>query len=61
MLCERLQEAVQSYEKAILLKPDYADAYSNRGNTLYALQQFRAALESCDQAIALRPNCAEAL
>ena len=28
----RVQEAIRAYDQAILLKPDYAKAYVNRGN-----------------------------
>jgi len=31
--------ALESYDQAILLRPDYADAHANRGNALMALKQ----------------------
>ena len=31
---KRPEEALASYDKAIALKPDYAEAYNNRGNAL---------------------------
>ena len=33
----KLQEAVQAYDKAIQLNPDFAEAHSNLGNTLQEL------------------------
>jgi len=52
----KLQEAVSSYDKAILLKPDYADAYSNRGLALQALGELDKAVASYDRAIRLMPD-----
>ena len=57
----RLDEALASYARAIALKPDYADAYNNRGNTLRDLGRLDEALASYDKAIALQSNYAEAL
>ena len=51
--------AVANYDQAIELKPDYAQAYSNRGNTLVELGQLEEAVVS-DRAIELKPDCAEA-
>ena len=34
---ERNEEALASYERALALKPDYAEALYNRGNALAAL------------------------
>ena len=42
------------------MRPDYAEALSNRGNTLQELQRFEEALASYDRALALRPDFAEA-
>ena len=44
----------------IQLKPDYAEAYSNRGSALQELKQSDAALASYDRAIQLQPDYAEA-
>src|SRR5216684_4047957 len=52
--------ALESYDKAIALKPDYAEAWSNRGLALKDLKRFDEALASCDKAIALKPDFAEA-
>ena len=51
---------MQIYDKAITLKPDYAEAYINRSTALQDLRQPAAALQSCDKAIALKPDYAEA-
>jgi hypothetical protein len=57
---KQFDAAVASYDKAIALKPDYAEAYYNRGNALQELKQFDAAVASYDKAIALKPDYAEA-
>ncbi len=56
----RLQEAVESYGKAIRLKPDYAEAYFNRGNALKELGQLVLAVESYEKAIQFKPDYAMA-
>jgi tetratricopeptide (TPR) repeat protein len=49
-----------SFEKAIALKPDYAEAHYNRGCTLQDLMRPEDALASYDRAIALKPDYASA-
>jgi tetratricopeptide (TPR) repeat protein len=56
----RPAEALASYNKAIALRPDYAEAHSNRGTALLDLKRPAEALASCDKAIALKPDYAEA-
>jgi TPR repeat len=51
---------VASYDRAIEIKPDYADAYSNRGIALKDLKRFEEALASYDRAIEIQPDYAEA-
>ena len=43
-----------------MLKPDFAEAYNNRGNALRDLKRPEEALASYDRAIALKPDYAEA-
>ena len=57
---EASAEALASYDKAIALKPDFAEAYSNRGNALMDLKRPEEALASYERAIALKPDYAEA-
>jgi tetratricopeptide (TPR) repeat protein len=52
----RLREALSSYDKALTLNPDHADAWSNRGVTLYSLKRFEEALSSYDKALAINPG-----
>ena len=47
-----------SYDKAIALKPDFAEAYKNRGNALKDLKRHADALASYDKAFALKPDLA---
>src|SRR5262249_33731600 len=56
----RLEEAVASYERAIALKPDYAEALCNRGDALLKLRRPGDALESCERALELKPDYAQA-
>ncbi len=56
----KLQEAVQVFDTAIDLNPEFADAYYNRGNTLKDLGQLKAAVESYGKAVELNPEFAEA-
>jgi tetratricopeptide (TPR) repeat protein len=52
--------ALASYDRAVALRPDYAEAFSNRGVTLHELKRFEEALASYDRALTLRPDYAEA-
>ena len=56
----KLQEAVQGYDGAIRLKPDFAEAHSNRGIVLKDLGRLDEAVASYDKAIQLTPDYAEA-
>ena len=56
---KRFDDALASYDRAIALAPDYAEAYANRGVTLEELKRFDEAVASYDRAIALRPDDAE--
>ena len=57
---KQYEDALVSYDKAIALKPDYAEAYYNRGNTLNDLKRYKEALASYDKAVALKANYIEA-
>ena len=56
----RLDDALVSYNQAIALKPDFAEAHSNIGITLQELGRFDDAITSYNPAIALKPDYAEA-
>jgi Tfp pilus assembly protein PilF len=50
-----------SCDRALALRPDYAEALVSRGVTLHDQKRFDEALKSYDRALALRPDYAEAL
>ena len=56
MLCCSTKRPWPCFDKAIALRPDYAEAYNNRGSALLALKQYQAALENYDKAIQLKPD-----
>ena len=56
----RPKEALASYDKAIALKSDLAEAYGNRGIALRSLKHPAEALKSYEKAIALKPDYVEA-
>ncbi|MFN7855251.1 MAG: tetratricopeptide repeat protein, partial [Acidovorax sp.] len=57
---KHLEAALLSYDKAIALKPDYADALYNRGVVLTKLKRPGDAVLSHNQAIILKPDYAVA-
>ena len=54
----RFEEALASYERALALRPDYAEALSNRGLTLQELKRFEEALASYERALAVQADLA---
>ena len=44
----------------IRLKPDYADAYNNRGGAYFKLGQYQSAVKDFSEAIRLKPDYADA-
>ena len=52
--------AIASYQKAIAIKPDYADAHNNLGVTLQELGKLEEAVASYRKALALNPDYPEA-
>ena len=57
---EKKKKALSAYDKAIRFKPDYAEAYTRRGNVKDTLGQYAAAIADYDEAIRLNPADAEA-
>jgi tetratricopeptide (TPR) repeat protein len=57
----RNEEALASYDKALAIQPDFAEALCNRGVSLQGLKRYDEALASYDKALAIKPDFAEAL
>jgi tetratricopeptide (TPR) repeat protein len=53
-------EAVDAYDRALALNPDYYQAWSNRGSALFNLEQYEASVASYDRAIDLKDDYPEA-
>lgn len=54
------EKALSSYDKAILLRPNYADAHFNRAIALAELDRLNESLASYDKTILLNPDYADA-
>ena len=52
----KYEEAIEDYTKAIVLKPDYAEAYNNRGFAWHSLGLYERAIEDYNKAIELKPD-----
>jgi tetratricopeptide (TPR) repeat protein len=57
--CGRLPEALASFERALALAPECAEAHTGRGIVLRQLQRPREALRSFDRALELCPKAAQ--
>ena len=60
MELKRQEEALASYDRAIALKPDIAEAHSNRGHVLHDLKRYDEAFAAYHTALAFKPDWAEA-
>jgi tetratricopeptide (TPR) repeat protein len=56
----RSDDAMVHYEEAIRLQPNYADAYYNRGNVLFAKGRIDEAIADWEKALQMQPNDADA-
>ncbi len=52
--------SIEAFNKAISIKPDYADAYYNLGAVLKEYRKFEEAMEAYKKAISIKPDFAEA-
>ncbi|MEG4110561.1 MULTISPECIES: tetratricopeptide repeat protein [unclassified Microcoleus] len=52
------EEAIENFNQAIKLNPNYADAYNNRANVRHELRDDPGAIEDYTEAILLNPYCA---
>ena len=52
----RYVEAIEMYDRAIVVNPQCADCYNDKGLSLFYLGDANAALESFDKAIAIDPG-----
>ncbi|MEP0874722.1 tetratricopeptide repeat-containing serine protease family protein [Funiculus sociatus GB2-M2] len=60
LVSERYKEAVIDYDKAIQIKPDFHEAWYNRGIALGKLKQYQEAIASYDKAIQFKPDLYQA-
>ena len=56
----KIEEDIANYNEAIRLKPNYADAYYNRGIIYTNIGQYHLAIKDYNKAIFLNPNQVEA-
>ena len=52
--------SIKYYSQALLIEPDYADAYSNMSIVLRAQGKFEDAIEACNKSLSIKPDHVEA-
>ena len=55
---KQIEIAIESFKRAIKIKPDFADPYNNLGNALYAGGRVGAAIDVYKKAIEVKPDYA---
>ena len=55
----KLEEAIEAYNKALSIKPDYAEAYNNMGNALKEQGKLEEAIEAYNKALSIKPDFTE--
>ncbi|MBF2016777.1 MAG: tetratricopeptide repeat protein [Rivularia sp. T60_A2020_040] len=53
---QRYQDALSSYQKAIEIQPEYAQAWNGKAKVLYELSSYQEALLAYDKAIQIEPD-----
>ena len=56
----RTSEAIDQYEKALLINPDYADVRNNLASALVMTGRFSEAIDQCNEALRIDPGSSEA-
>jgi tetratricopeptide (TPR) repeat protein/4-amino-4-deoxy-L-arabinose transferase-like glycosyltransferase len=56
----KFQEAIEQYEQALRIKPDYAEAHRNLGIALSQIGKFQEAIGQYEQALRINPDFAKA-
>ena len=56
----KFDEAVAAFNKALLIKPDYAEAHSNMGVALTDQGKPEEAVAACKEALLIKPDLAQA-
>ena len=57
---KQYERAIQDFDKAIQLNPNYDKAYNNRGGAFYNLGQYARAVQDFGKALELKPDYADA-
>ena len=57
---ERYDDALAAYNRAVELRPEYAEAWNGKGDTLLALKRYEEARNAYDKAIQFQPDYGEA-
>ena len=57
----KLEEAIEAQNKALAIKPDYAEAYNNMGNAFKDQDKLEEAIEAYRKALAVKPDYADAI
>ena len=57
---DKIEEAIEAYNKALKIKPDYTDAYYNIGTILQQQNKLEEAIEAYNKALAIKPDYAVA-
>ncbi|MDK2907237.1 MAG: hypothetical protein PWQ66_1198, partial [Petrotoga sp.] len=57
---ERHKEAIEAFDKAIEINPQFAEAWINKGVDLAELERYEEALKAFDKAIEIKPQYAQA-
>ena len=53
---QQYDEAIADYNKAIKMKPDFAEAYNNLGYVYFTQTEYKLAIKEFEKAVKLKPN-----
>ncbi len=57
---KRYDDALNAYNRALTIRPEYAEAWQGQGDALLELEEYEEALEAYDKAIQIQPDYLEA-
>ena len=55
----QLDDAILAFQRALSIKPDYAEAYNNIGNALKDQDKIKEAIDAYNKALSIKPDYAE--